>query len=336
MNIFTDLAGVPPMGQEGNMESDARYAVVGAFVLAVTAAAIIFVIWFSSFSFDQEYSEYEVVFKGPVRGLSQSGEVRFNGIKVGEVSALGLSPEDPNTVLARIRIFAETPIKTDSYAQLEPQGITGLSYVQIYGGALDSADLKRKPGDEYARIPSKTAQLEGLVAGGEDVLLAANTALIRVIAVLSTQNVKEFSEILANINSLSGQLAEDGAITRDLGEMLRSISAAAGALEETATKFSTLADTGTGLLDGDAADMVKQIDSAAAELRDSAEQATQLIAAVSGPVEQFSNEGLGELTRVLADLRTVLQSVNRVVEEVDRDPLEFIAGEPLTEVEVPR
>jgi phospholipid/cholesterol/gamma-HCH transport system substrate-binding protein len=318
------------------MESEARYAVVGAFVFIVSAAAIIFVIWFGQVSFDREYSEYQVVFKGPVRGLSQSGEVRFNGIKVGEVVDLGLAPEDPNTVLARIRIFAETPVKEDSYAQLEPQGITGLSYIQIYGGELDSQQLRRKPGKDYPQIPSKQAQLEGLVAGGEDVILAANTALIRINSVLSTQNINEFSQILANIRTLTGQLASEESLAGNIDEMVRNIASAAKSLETTAADISKFANTGTELLEGDTAEMIAGIDEAADELRAASEEANLLIQAISDPVTQFSHEGLGELTQALTDLRAVLQAVERVVEEVDRDPVEFIAGEPLTEMEVPR
>lgn len=318
------------------MEAESRYAVVGAFVLAVIVAAIVFVIWLGQMSFDKEFSEYQVVFKGPVRGLSQSGEVRFNGIKVGEVTRLGLDPEDPNTVLAQIRIIAETPVKQDSFAQLEPQGITGLSYIQIYGGTTDSAKLVREPGNLYARIPTKTAQLEELVAGGEDVLLAANTALVRLNAVLSTQNIAELSQILANIRTISGQLAAQETLGQDLGITLRAAANTATELEKAAIAITEFANAGTSIIEGDTADMIAEIDAASAALRDASDQANQLIKDVAGPINQFSNKGLLELTLALRDLRAVLQATERVVDEVDRNPMEFIAGEPITEVEVPR
>jgi len=318
------------------MESDAKYAVVGAFVFAMAAAAIIFVIWLGQISFDREYSEYQVVFQGPVRGLSQSGEVRFNGIKVGEVNDLRLDPKDTNIVLARIRIFTETPVKEDSYAQLEPQGITGLSYIQIYGGTAQSNKLTPKDGNLYAQIPSKQAQLEGLVAGGEDVLLSANTALIRINAVLSTKNIIEFSQILKNINEITGQLAEQDTLGQDISEMLTAIIQAANRIETAASAMTELSVAGTDMIEGDTTDMIAQINGAATELRAASKQANQLLIQISGPIEQFSYEGLGELTRALGDLRTMLQAMERVIDEVDRNPAEFITGEPLTEVEVPR
>ncbi|MCF6293151.1 MAG: MlaD family protein [Robiginitomaculum sp.] len=318
------------------MESESRYAIVGVFVLTVITAAIVFVIWLGQISFDKEYSDYQVVFKGPVHGLSQSGEVRFNGIKVGEVTKLGLDPDDPNMVLAQIRIFAETPVKKDSYAQLEPQGITGLSYIQIYGGTHSSEKLSRDPGNLFARIPSKTAQLEGLVAGGEDVLLSANTALVRVNAVLSTANIDEFTKILANVRVISEQLAAEKDLVANLNEALIAASNAAKEMQIAAEAITEFSLAGTKLVEGDTTIMIAQIDAAAEELEQVSKQASQLLLGISDPLQQFSNEGLTELVMAITDLRAMLQATTRVIEEVDRNPSEFIAGEPITEIEVPR
>jgi len=125
------------------MESKANYAFVGLFVLAALAAVLSFILWFSSTEFDQQYDEYDVVFEGAVRGLSQGSEVRFNGLPVGEVIGLGLDINSSNSVIAKIQVQAETPIHIDSTAQLEPQGLTGLNYIQISAGSdLVNGDVK--------------------------------------------------------------------------------------------------------------------------------------------------------------------------------------------------
>ena len=72
------------------MENRAHYALIGTFVLVALFAIIAFVAWLSSAQFDQQFDEYEVTFNGAVRGLSQGSEVRFNGLKVGEVRRLRL------------------------------------------------------------------------------------------------------------------------------------------------------------------------------------------------------------------------------------------------------
>ena len=86
------------------MESKANYALIGTFVLIAMLAAVAFITWISSAQFDQEYDEYEVVFVGPVRGLSRGSEVRYNGLNVGEVVGLRWDDDDNNTVIARVRV----------------------------------------------------------------------------------------------------------------------------------------------------------------------------------------------------------------------------------------
>jgi phospholipid/cholesterol/gamma-HCH transport system substrate-binding protein len=69
------------------MERNANYALVGAISLALFMGLVIFVVWLAKLSFTQDYDLYDILFVGPVRGLSEGGEAHFNGIKVGEVTA---------------------------------------------------------------------------------------------------------------------------------------------------------------------------------------------------------------------------------------------------------
>ena len=116
------------------MEKNANYATVGLTTLILTVAMIVFVVWLGRLSFARDFDLYDIVFQGPVRGLNEGGEVHFNGIKVGEVTKISLDSRDPNRVIARARVTSDAPIREDSYATLEPQGITGINYVQITAG----------------------------------------------------------------------------------------------------------------------------------------------------------------------------------------------------------
>lgn len=130
------------------MERNANYALVGLSTLILTVALVVFVVWLARVRINAEYDLYDIVFQGPVRGLNEGGEVHFNGIKVGEVSKIALDKFNPRNVIARVRVTEDVPIRVDSYATLEPQGITGLNYVQITAGTgtrqlLKEADKPR-------------------------------------------------------------------------------------------------------------------------------------------------------------------------------------------------
>ncbi|MED5537987.1 MAG: MCE family protein, partial [Pseudomonadota bacterium] len=61
------------------MERDAHYAAVGIATVALLAALAVFTIWLARLQFNSDYDLYDIVFYGPVNGLSEGGEVHFNG-----------------------------------------------------------------------------------------------------------------------------------------------------------------------------------------------------------------------------------------------------------------
>src|ERR1700722_8198973 len=102
------------------MERNANYALVGLISTILLIAMIVFVFWLANFVFSAKYDTYFVLFTGPVDGLTRGGDVDFNGIKVGEVSDIKLNAKDPNQVIASVSLRADTPVREDSTASLEP------------------------------------------------------------------------------------------------------------------------------------------------------------------------------------------------------------------------
>jgi phospholipid/cholesterol/gamma-HCH transport system ATP-binding protein len=88
-------AGYPDDTEDELMERNANYALVGAATLMLFMGLLIFAVWLAKLSFNQEYDLYDVLFVGPVRGLSDGGEVHFNGIKVGEVTKIAWTRATP-------------------------------------------------------------------------------------------------------------------------------------------------------------------------------------------------------------------------------------------------
>src|ERR1044072_2346438 len=117
------------------MEKNANYALVGLSTLILTVALMVFIVWLARLRINAEYDLYDIVFQGPVRGLNEGGEGHFNGIKVGEVTKIPLDKTTSRNVIARVRVTEDVPIRTDSFATLEPQGITGLNYIKITSGS---------------------------------------------------------------------------------------------------------------------------------------------------------------------------------------------------------
>ncbi|MCM2356235.1 MAG: MlaD family protein, partial [Arenimonas sp.] len=108
------------------METRANHVLIGAFTLAVCLFAVLFALWIAKYTTEKAYGEYDVVFQEAVTGLSTGSQVLYSGISVGAVRKLSLMKDDPRKVVARIRLSADTPVKTDTRAKLTMTGLTGV------------------------------------------------------------------------------------------------------------------------------------------------------------------------------------------------------------------
>src|SRR5260370_13798637 len=118
------------------MEMHDPFVIVGAFVLAAIAAVFGFVYWLHNTGGLGPRATYHVQFDGSVPGLLVGAAVLFNGIRVGEVSDLGLVSDNPRGVKATISVASTTPVRADTKVGLEFQGLTGVPVISLDGGKL--------------------------------------------------------------------------------------------------------------------------------------------------------------------------------------------------------
>ncbi len=310
------------------MERNAHYALVGAISAALFVSLLVFVVWLARAQFTNQYAVYDVDFKGPVRGLSSGGEVYFNGIKVGGVTKLSLDRRDPDRVVARIRVTSDAPIKTDSLGSLEPMGITGVNYIQITAGSPNRPLLKDVTPDRVIPVIHTTqSALEGLLAGGGDVLARSVEALDRVNTLLSDKNAAAFSATLANVRDATGLVKDQGQLLADLDTTLKSVTVSSQHID-------TLALNANAMITGDGRRTLANLDSAATQLKSTATDARTLITRLQGPTTDFAENGLPQLSRTVNSLQTAAESLDRLVGEVEQNPRQLLTKSPAKTVQV--
>ncbi len=310
------------------MERDAHYAAVGIATIALMAALAVFVIWLARLQFNNDYDVYDIVFYGPVRGLSEGGEVHFNGIRVGEVTDLNLDPEKGDQVIARIRVDATTPVRVTSRAQLEPQGITGLNYIQITAGNPQSAVLKTQyPANVVPVIQSQPSPIAELLSGSGTVLAQTVDALNRINRVLSDDNVRSFSTSLKNVEALTTELEARKGMLEQLEQALTKANSAVA-------EFEALAVSTRGIIEGDGREAVANISAAAEEARAAVASINRSATNVEAPLNEFATTGLPQLQQSIQALEDATRSLEGLVDEVRSSPRDFIGRAPTKEMEV--
>jgi phospholipid/cholesterol/gamma-HCH transport system substrate-binding protein len=180
------------------METRANFVLIGAFTLAVIAAAFGFVMWFQSLHTTKARTPLRIIFEGPAAGLRNGGSVNFNGIRVGEVVSVKL--DNPRRVVALAMVANDAPIRKDTLVGLEFQGLTGVAAISLKGGEEAAPSV---PLDEDG-IPVLTADPNSL----QDVTEAIRGTLQNINRVVA-DNQEAVKNSLHNLEAFTASLARN-------------------------------------------------------------------------------------------------------------------------------
>ncbi len=181
------------------MESKVNYTLVGVTVAVLTAGLIIAGLWLSTGFDKKQYLNYLVFMNEPVSGLSEESPVKFNGVKVGQVSQIEFSHVDPQQTKILIKVEKGTPITQSTFATLITQGITGTTSLGLAASSSSFIPLQKTPGHTFPVIPSKPSFMNQLQTTVNEVSLGVKQ-------LLSKQNIKHFKDIMSEMPKLINDL----------------------------------------------------------------------------------------------------------------------------------
>ncbi len=310
------------------MERNANYALVGLIFTTLLVALVVFVVWLAGSRFTRHKDVYDVIFPGPVHGVAAGGEVDFNGIKVGQVSKITLDPRNAQYVVARIDVTPDVPIKTDSIASLEPQGITGVNFIQISPGTARAHRLiDTVADDEVPRIPGKRDALADLLAGGGSVIQNAAEALDRVNLLMSRRNIAALGGTLTNLETVTGAL-------KDHRDLIAKTEVTVEHADAAVQQLTVLERSSDALVRVDAHRSLGKLDSALDEVTDAARDLKLTMDKLRGPAGAFAETGLPQVTSTLRSLQTATDHLDRVLDEVQSNPGGLIGKPPPKEITI--
>lgn len=297
------------------METKANYTLIGGFTLAVIFAAFGFIYWFASSSASSARNTFEVVFSGSVSGLSQGSTVLFNGLKVGDVREINLHPTDPKSVIARITIDARTPIRSDTRARLEYQGLTGTAQIALTGGESTAPNVNNFiPGFDYPVLLAEKSDFQDIVESLRAIARRADDMLVSIEQVVK-DNKDSISNIVHNVETFSKALSDNAG---GIDKFLKSIGNAADKIAPLAEKLEELAKHVDGLVQGVEKDKVQSIiahvESFTKRLDDASSHFEELINGAQGFLGSASGEeGAGafeEIRQAAISFRKLSDNLN--------------------------
>lgn len=322
------------------METRASYFLVGLFVLAMLVGVFGFVVWLSRFDRDEGIAYY-IYFRGSVTGLSVGSPVRYRGVPVGTVTDIAIDEENVELIQVTVALKPGTPIKTDTVASLQLQGITGLSFVQLVGGTQAAETLRPRPGKRRAVIPSRPSAIEQVFENAPEVVAEFAQVASRAAELLNSENQKRIAATLDNLAVFTSALARSSggveAIVADTSGTLKELRGTAESLNVLAHDFNALSKSlGSdvrGFL-GEASKIAGGADRAVAEIRSTARSFERLANGLDQisresrePIRDFMQGGLYDLSQLIAEARGLMTTLSRVALQLERDPARFLFGD---------
>jgi len=283
------------------MENKSHALAAGLFVIIVAALLAGLAMWLTR---DQtDYRVYELSSKESVSGLQPQAAVRYKGVAVGKVQAIGFDPQAAGHVLIRIAVNNNAPIGATTFATLGYQGVTGLAHIQ-----LDDADAplpQPQPGTSgLPRLPLQSSPFSQLAEQGPAILAQAQEATQRVNQLLGDENQQRFAAALQQLGAAAGSMAQ---LARRLDHTVstRLDPALAGVPALTQDAQQTL-------------QALRQAGASAAGAADEVRQGMRLLNAEGGPLAEISSGARSLAVAVDRFGRVTLPRVNSAADETAR------------------
>ena len=191
------------------METRVNYILTGLFVLILTVATIGFGLWLASDIRITSYHPYISYFNESVAGLNPNGPVKYRGVNVGRVRDLRLDPDNPTRVRVLMDIALGTPIRTDTYAILNVQGLTGIAFVELEGGEHGKPLPSPLPDGSIPEIPAKFSRYNRLDQALSNAAVTIDEVGKRLAGILNQENIESFQRTLHNLEVFTDVLNHD-------------------------------------------------------------------------------------------------------------------------------
>lgn len=312
---------------------------VGLFVLAGVVGLLALVLFLSGAELHPGL-KYETYFQESVEGLDVGTAVKFRGVTIGQVTDVGLvTAEYPpasvtagnqkvyQQVVVRFRVdprkIGETGSIQNAIAnglrvQIEPQGITGLSYV----------DLSFVSPQTYPVQPVPWAPDSTVIPSVPSTLTQVQDAVEQIMSSLSKVDMgKMATQISSLINTLNQEVT-----TGDAHQAIAQANTLLISLNSAVTRSDLPGTTASirNLADGpQTVQIISQLSQTTAQLAKISSQLPALVAASQATINQ-ANETTSDLQAqllpILQDMKTTTNNLRDLSAELSANPAQAILG----------
>lgn len=316
------------------MEKRVNFIILGIFVVGLFLAIIGVTLWLSDYADNANYKYYVVNTKDSVSGVNIKAPVKFRGVAVGEAQDIFINPKNSEEVSIIIQVKYSTPIKEDTYAIIEPQGITGLSYIQLEGGSNNSPLLetsKDKMGVIRARASFFTqinTTFRVIGEKSEEVLTSANKVMVKADKVLSEKNIKNVEILLENSAKISTSMANLAQTIdkqrKGIEEIIKKAKVVEDATLSAANKVGQMSDTITQAVESTGIETMQKMSNAADSVKKIMKDMEKKLDEGVFDIKDATKELTEPTNEALNQLNILLIQTEQLVEQLKQSPSDIL------------
>jgi paraquat-inducible protein B len=333
------------------MSKQASPTLIGAFVVGASALVVVGLLVFGGGRFFVDRVNWVTYFPGSVRGLRIGAPVNFRGVAIGEVTRIQvLYDEKDGSMLIPVVIEvrpeqvtvidpvgaqrAESAeigdlIQRGLRAQLQTDSlVTGLLSVDLdfYPDAPlelirvhSSSEFSDYP--ELPAIPSRMEELEQSLAAVMQEIPGLLTDVRGLLGEITSGNTAD------NVDKILADVVE---FTDGLDQVAPAIERLVAQAEQSIASIQRTADSADQMLGANQEAIgatLGELKSTVVSVRRMADQVNNLVAENRQGLRDFSETGLYEITGLAQDAQRMVNQINRVAEQLERDPSRFLFGD---------
>lgn len=171
---------------------------LGAFVAVAGTLLVGTVVGLAGVKALEQRDIYTVRFAEQVGGLEVSAQVKYQGLRVGTVSAMRIAPDAPAEIEVELSLEAGTALYEGTVAAMESSGLTGLKVVNIRPG--DPRKPKLAPG---AQLPAERSFFDRITGQAEAITLKVETIANSLAVWTGDDNRKRVEAFIDNLTKLT-------------------------------------------------------------------------------------------------------------------------------------
>lgn len=301
------------------MENKNSYTIVGLFFVICVFCISMFLWWMNTKgNKGYFYRPYYIQTQILPNGIKEDSEVKFIGVPAGYVKSISFSDLQKATIEIEIYVKDGLPIKKDSTAVVETQGITGISYINISKGSDDSEVFDE---DKKAIISLSPGLIDKISSNAQMLANNLSQALEGLSLFLNNDNSQKINSILTTLNEVMTTVGSKENITK-INSIISSLDQTVNNFKNESVQMNDFFAKATKTVDG-VDRLIYNMNHTLAQLNTNQILIRERIQSDDYNLRAIAFPALNQTTNTMIEFQGVLKEIKSMLFRLEDDPYKF-------------